>query len=145
VIGEMKKNSKLVSSERGFTFIELIIVIAVLGILAGIAIPRITGVQDKARYATGEALLANMKTPLELYRQEKNTYPTMAETTNSDDLGNEIDKYIDNYSNLLPDSSDDWSFVKYESSDGDSYTLVITHPKTEDDMKITPGGITKLN
>jgi len=137
--------NKLLKNNQGFTLIELIMVIAVLGILSGIAIPRITGIQDKARYATGEALLANMKTPLELYRQDKGDYPTMSETTNTSNLGNEVDKYIDNYSNLLPDSSDDWSFVKYESSDGDSYTLVITHPKTEDDMKITPGGITKLN
>lgn len=137
--------NKLLNNNQGFTLIELIMVIAVLGILSGIAIPRITGIQDKARYATGEALLANMKTPLELYRQDKGDYPTMSETTNTSNLGNEVDKYIDNYSNLLPDSSDDWSFVKYESSDGDSYTLVITHPKTEDDMKITPGGITKLN
>ena len=141
----MKKYSKLVSSERGFTLIELIIVIAVLGILAGIAIPRITGIQDKARYASGEALLANMKTPLELYRQEKEKYP---EVSSYENLKAELtgeSGYLDNMENLLPDDSDDnWNFESY-SLDGDIYSLEITHPKTEDDLKITPGGITKLN
>jgi len=138
--------NKLLNNNHGFTLIELIMVIAVLGILSGIAIPRITGIQDKARYATGEALLANMKTPLELYRQDKGDYPTMSETTNTSNLGNEVDKYIDNYSNLLPDDSDnDWSFVKYESSDGDSYTLEITHPNTSKNLIMTPGGINEPN
>ena len=39
-----KKNSK-----KGFTLIELIVVIAILGILAAILIPRFSGFQDKAR------------------------------------------------------------------------------------------------
>jgi len=70
----------------------------------------------------------------------------MSETTNTSNLGNEVDKYIDNYSNLLPDdSNNDWSFVKYESSDGDSYTLEITHPNTSKNLIMTPGGINEPN
>ena len=142
----MKNNSKIVSSEKGFTLIELIIVIAILGILAGIAIPRITGIQDKARYATGEALLANMKTPLELYRQEKDKYPDVSDYENLKDALTGESGYLDNMENLLPETStEDWSFVSY-SLDGDSYTLVITHPNVTKNLKIEPSvGITKVD
>jgi len=48
----MKKNSK----KKGFTLIELIVVIAILGILALIAIPRLAGFSDKARQANDREL-----------------------------------------------------------------------------------------
>jgi type IV pilus assembly protein PilA len=40
---------KLKNNKKGFTLIELIVVIAILGILAAILIPRFTGFQEKAR------------------------------------------------------------------------------------------------
>ena len=41
--------SRQMRKKKGFTLIELIVVIAILGILAAILIPRFTGFQDKAR------------------------------------------------------------------------------------------------
>lgn len=44
-----KKLGKKVKNKKGFTLIELIVVIAILGILAMIAIPKIGGFQDSAK------------------------------------------------------------------------------------------------
>lgn len=134
----------LLQNDKGFTLVELIVVIAVLGILAGIAVPRITGVQNKARYAAGEALLANLQTPLELYRVENDGYPDVSDY---DDLQTELtgeDGYLDNFSGMLPETSDDdWSFESYTLDDG-SYTLEITHPnESVDNLEMTPDGISK--
>lgn len=72
--GEMKRNS--IMRAEGFTLIELMVVIVILGILAGLIIPRIMGRPDEARAAKARIQIESLETALKLYKLDNGTYPT---------------------------------------------------------------------
>jgi len=76
----IKKINKLLN-KKGFTLVELIVVIAVLGILAGIAVPRYSGIQDRARTRADEANLKILNNAIEIYYAENGTYPSEDDIT----------------------------------------------------------------
>ena len=51
----INKIVRMLKQEQGFTLMELMIVVMIVGILAGVAVPVYNGVQDRAKYAVGEA------------------------------------------------------------------------------------------
>lgn len=57
---------KRIKNQKGFTLIELIVVIAILGILAAILIPRFAGVQDTAKKSADESSVQQIANQLEL-------------------------------------------------------------------------------
>jgi general secretion pathway protein G len=62
--------------DRGFTLIELMVVIVILAILGGLIAPRILGRTDEARKAKAQLQLQSLETALKLYRLDNGAYPT---------------------------------------------------------------------
>lgn len=67
------------SSHRAFTLIELLAVIAVIGILASILIPLTGKVQENARKAKTRVQFSQWATAIEAFRQEYGYYPKFAD------------------------------------------------------------------
>jgi len=89
--------------QKGFTLIELMIVIAIIGILAAVAIPQYNKYTARVQVAEAFMLMAPVKTALILYYQTTGGFPTMAGINdrhdalgiaNRDDLGGDYVRRI---------------------------------------------------
>ena len=67
---------KMWKKREGFTLIELLIVVAIIGILAGIAIPNFLGARSRARVARVFADFRTIGTALESYYVDNTEYPS---------------------------------------------------------------------
>ena len=62
--------------DRGFTFIEIMVVVAILAILAALVVPRIMGRTDDAKRTAAKVQIRNIEGALQLYKLDNGIYPT---------------------------------------------------------------------
>jgi len=60
----------------GFTLVEIMVVVVILGILAVLIVPRVLGRSDEARQAAAKHDIATVMQSLKLYRLDNGRYPT---------------------------------------------------------------------
>ena len=61
---------------RGFTLIELMVVIAILSLLAALVAPKLIGRSDDAKIADAKVQIRNLETGLKLYKLDNGVYPS---------------------------------------------------------------------
>lgn len=68
--------SHCVKNQRGFTLLELMVVIVILGVLASLVIPNLMGNKDKADHQKAVSDLVSLENALDMYRLDNGRYPT---------------------------------------------------------------------
>ena len=113
---------------RGFTLLELVVVVAIVGILAAVALPSYQGYIDQARQATLRSAAQSMAVRQALYRAEEGTYSS--EGWSPGDGPTET--------GWAPsDGADAYTYAINAGSDG--YAVTVTDPASGEELVVTYG------
>ena len=119
-----------IQKQKGFTIVELLIVIVVIGILAAITIVAYNGIQQRARDATRTSDIAAIQKALEMYRADNGAYPSI----HTDNYGRGLSelstllvpKYVAKIPSDPQPGATDYQYVRGTESSG-SYGIRISY------------------
>ena len=64
------------SGQRGFTLIEIMVVVIIIGLLAAVIVPQVIDKVDQARITKAKSDIQGLETALQMYRLDNSKYPT---------------------------------------------------------------------
>ena len=67
---------RFIKEARGFTLIEIMVVLIIIGLLAGIVVPRLMGRTEEAKRTKAAVQIKNFQSALDLYRLDSGIYPS---------------------------------------------------------------------
>ncbi|MCK8816853.1 type II secretion system GspH family protein [Natroniella sulfidigena] len=118
------KLRRRLGGEEGFTLVELMLVIVVLGVLAGVAVPRLTGVGDQAERSALEANARTVQNSIDMYHTMTGNWPGEEENKPTfgdldDDMGIEMPSGL----NFVYGNADDEDYV-FTIEEGGEYIAI---------------------
>ncbi|MFN9991986.1 MAG: type II secretion system protein GspG [Phycisphaerales bacterium] len=134
MVGKNMKYGRLAATRSGFSLIELLLVLAIIGVLMAVAAVNLTGWSERAKIKATKASLQTLQTALNGYNVEYSSYPPTLST-----LSTVKPAFIDDTKKL----KDGWDMDFYYSPQGRGerpYSLGSygndKQPGTEDDLDI---------
>ena len=110
-----------VRSNRGFTLLEIIIVVILIGVLAAIALPQYAGFVEKGRVAEAVNAIGAIKGGMIAYKQEVGSYPTCTAVSGTGGITDLL---------KLTPSTVNWTYATVGTA-GTSFTVTATRVSTD--------------
>ncbi len=100
---------------KGFSLVELLVVISIIAVLTAVTLPNFLGAREKARDSQRIQDLSSMKSALRIYYNEKQAYPTGTNTQ----LDNTFSSYFPAITNI------GYTYSYSQTNNGDGFVLCV--------------------